>query len=798
MKILELEINNLRGIRHLELRPEGENFLISGPNGSGKSAIVDAIDFLLTGQVSRMTGPGTKGIKLKDHAPHVDFKVQDVDVRALVELNGEQFEIKRYLNKPKSLIYDDSFKEKLLPVLELASRGQHVLTRREILNYVTADSSTRGKQITNLLKLQDIEKTRSSLMKVKKSLKNDLTNVQSKLNDSESRIIGIMGTDEFSLDDILEFINENRLILGGNPLGEIKLPIMDGLKRPTISSNSPVNSDLLNKDLNNLNDFLQRYDDWNQKVTEYYWLKDSISQDVPVKNLRLTKLGLGLVEEDSCPLCDKPWDQDELKSHLEDKISKLDATSKTLNRIEEISKDAIRQVTITLNSLDEVISSCTVLELQNELNDLENWKTELLNHKELLGNDSFPKKWVYPPKITDIIQAVSDELNKTVQGPSPEDTALEKLTRLEENLKSYIYAEKNLILIEEAYSKSEILFDAFITSRNKILNDLFTDIKDKFVELYRELHMVDESDFDALLVSDGAGVDFQVEFHGKGKHPPHALHSEGHQDSMGICLYLALADKLTENYIDLIVLDDVMMSVDAPHRRKICNLLASSFKGRQFFITTHDQTWAKQLQYEGVVTSKNKVELSNWTLEEGPMANCLGDMWERINEDLKRNEVPSAAARLRRGFEEYFTLVCSSLQAPVKYKAGRQNDLGDLLNGGISAYNNLLKRAKNSANSWKKTEEFERLNEIQKYSKEVFRRTKMEQWAVNPAVHFNKWAEFTPQDFKPVVDSFYDLYTLFQCDTCGTVIHLTLIDNEPEIVKCNCGEYFWNLKDNKL
>lgn len=73
----------------------------------------------------------------------------------------------------------------------------------------------------------------------------------------------------------------------------------------------------------------------------------------------------------------------------------------------------------------------------------------------------------------------------------------------------------------------------------------------------------------------------------------------------------------------------------------------------------------------------------------------------------------------------------------------------------------------------------------------------MEKWAVNPVVHFNQWAEFTPQDFKPVVDSFCDLYTLFQCDTCGTVIHLTLIDNEPEIVKCNCGDYFWNLKGNE-
>lgn len=791
VKILKLEINNLRGIRHLELKPEGENFLISGPNGSGKSAIVDAVDFLLTGQVSRMTGPGTKGIKLKDHGPHIDSSVKDVKVSALIELNGKELEIERHLSKPKKLVYDTGFKEQLEPVLELASRGQHVLTRREILNYVTADTSTRGKQITNLLNLQDIEKTRTALMKVKKTLKSDFYNAQSNLNDAESRIIGITDLDKFDPKELLGFINENRLKLGGNPLDEIKLPIIENLKKFT-TTNSPVNSELLIKDINNLNNFLKKYRHWNTLGDEYYKLKDSFS-DAPIQNLRLTKLGLGLVKGDNCPLCDTQWDKEELKTHLENKISKLDAASKTLNRMEEIIQETTKELTITLASLDEVINNCSILGLSDELKDLEDWKEDLLNHKEKLNDDNYPK-WVKPQGIDDLLQNILDELNENVQGPTPEDTALDRLTRLEENIKSYFEAQKNLISIEKAYNKAEILFDAFITSRNKILNDLYTEIKDKFVELYRELHMVDESDFDAILISDGAGVDFQVEFHGKGKHPPHALHSEGHQDSMGICLYLALADKLTENIIDLIVLDDVMMSVDAPHRRKICNLLASFFEGRQFFITTHDQTWAKQLQYEGVVTSKNKVELSNWTLEHGPMANSLGDMWERINNDLKHNEISSAAARLRRGFEEYFTLICGALQAPVKYKASNQHELGDLLSGGISAYNKLLKKAKTSARSWGKTVELEKLEEIEKYSKDVFRRNNTEKWAVNPAVHFNKWAEFTPQDFKPVIDSFYDLYTLFQCNTCGTVIHLTLKDNEQEAVKCNCGDYLWNLK----
>ena len=204
-------------------------------------------------------------------------------------------------------------------------------------------------------------------------------------------------------------------------------------------------------------------------------------------------------------------------------------------------------------------------------------------------------------------------------------------------------------------------------------------------------------DFDALLVSQGAGVDFKVDFHGRGVNAPNALHSEGHQDTMGICLYLALAERLTKGFIDLIILDDVMMSVDAPHRREICNLLANFFKGRQFFITTHDQTWARQLQSEGVIKSKNRIEFSNWTIENGPSLNILSDIWDVIEEDLTRNDIPAAAAKLRRGSEEYFSQVCASLHAPVRFKFNGQYELGDLLNGAMSEYKSQLKHAKTAA-----------------------------------------------------------------------------------------------------
>ena len=76
MKILDMTVKDVRGIRQeINFEPEGKNVVIFGPNGTGKSAVVDAIDFLLTGDISRLAGRGTMGMSLKKHGKHIDADI---------------------------------------------------------------------------------------------------------------------------------------------------------------------------------------------------------------------------------------------------------------------------------------------------------------------------------------------------------------------------------------------------------------------------------------------------------------------------------------------------------------------------------------------------------------------------------------------------------------------------------------------------------------------------------------------------------------------------------------------------
>src|SRR5271157_4054418 len=103
MRILELEMHEVRGIRSLRITPGGKNFAVLGQNGTGKSAVIDAIDFLLTGKMSRLMGAGTAGITLKRYGPHIDADIDaDPDasyVSATVSIPGikEPIELTRRL-----------------------------------------------------------------------------------------------------------------------------------------------------------------------------------------------------------------------------------------------------------------------------------------------------------------------------------------------------------------------------------------------------------------------------------------------------------------------------------------------------------------------------------------------------------------------------------------------------------------------------------------------------------------------------------------------------------------------------
>jgi len=226
MKILELEICNVRGILHLLIEPNGRNVVIWGLNGSGKSAVVDAIDFLLTGRISRLMGEGTADISLSKHGAHIDHKPEDATVRAKIKLPAveDTIEIKRCMGNPNDIeiTCDERVKKYVEFVLWIAKRGQHVLTRGEILKYITAESGSRAKRIQDLLNISDIEDIRSVLVTVRNKADVAHRASQQSVIAAKGLVIATTAEKTYAEEQILEFVNKNRAVLDGKAISVIR------------------------------------------------------------------------------------------------------------------------------------------------------------------------------------------------------------------------------------------------------------------------------------------------------------------------------------------------------------------------------------------------------------------------------------------------------------------------------------------------------------------------------------------------------------------------------------------------
>ncbi len=819
MRILELEIDNVRGIPHLLVKPNGENFVIWGPNGSGKSAVVDAIDFLLTGRISRLTGRGTANITLTKHGPHIDHKLEDAMVRAVIQLLGSEkpIEIKRCMADTAKLECGEEETGNLKRVIALARQGLHVLSRREILKYITADSNTRAQEIQELLNIAEIEDVRKTLVKVENAFGRNLQVTEIAVGGAKGRINATVQKKSFREEKILEVVNQNREVLGGQPVAELRSTnLKRDLKPPTVvSKKDGVNVTLLDRDIENIrqviSEEIQEKTAENDKQLRGLVEKIRTNPELlrTLSRVQLIKLGMTMIDETGCcPLCDKPWPPGKLLEYLKKRLVTAQVAVKHQKQLGNLVANISNCANNTIGSLQKVIATAQVARLEDAVAILQSWLDDL---QELAVALSSPvnkyskvrfgpegvKRMLAPDEILQTLTSIESGVKAKYPESTPEQTAWDTLTRLEENLRVLESVEANEKNAGLCAKRASTLLESFLIARDKILGELYNGIRDRFVNLYRELHGDDEHKFGAKIQPEEAGLNFEVDFYGRGTHPPHALHSEGHQDSMGVCLYLALAERLTRGMIDLIILDDVVMSVDADHRRQVCHLLAKSFPDRQFLITTHDKTWANQLKSEGVVDSKGTIEFYNWCVEMGPQVSYGVDMWKRIEEDIERNDIPSASGKLRRGSEEFFGMVCDALQARVRYKLNSRWELGDFLPAAEKAYRSLLKKAKNAALSWGDQDCFERLEELDSTVGQIYTRCGAEQWSINANVHYNNWSNFTKNDFRPVLEAFEDLYGLFLCSKCGKILHVTTRELIPVAVRCNCGEVNWNLVQQK-
>jgi hypothetical protein len=811
IKLETAHIEEVRGIRKLDIDFRKEKFAISGPNGSGKSGVIDAIEFGLTGQIGRLTGRGTKGLSVTEHGPHVDkAKFPDsafVELRVFLTDLGKSVTINRRVSAPKKPKITPADNDVRAALAEIADHPEIALSRREILRFILVEPAKRAEEIQAILKLDDIGNIRGALSTAQNRLQNAQKTAAAQMQFSQDALLRHVQLATLRAADLMEAVNKRRAILGLAEFADLTADtkLDEGL---TSSVTAPgFNKVSALRDLAAASMAAEEFSTMAQSdaaaiLADLSKLEADADLFAALQRQAFVERGLELIDGPECPLCDSPWETEQhLRAHLKAKLEKSHQ-AKLLQQDLLKNGAAIAQVVVHIAALlapVHQLASVTgetgfeqqLVEWKSDLNEMQ---SKLDNVEGLTGlRDRLSQDWLNtPPAFIADLKAFTERITAR---PDQSATigAQTFLTTVQLRISDYREAIRSNKIAEIAFATAQSAYNAYCKVMDDELDALYENVKDDFSIYYRAVNDDDEPTFTAKLTPSEGRLDLDVNFYERGLFPPGAYHSEGHQDGMGVCLYLALMKRLFGDRFKFALLDDVVMSVDAGHRYQFCRLLRTHFPDTQFVITTHDRVWAEQMKSAGLVTAKTSLTFHGWTIEDGPLVASGQNVWDQITADLAKGNVGDAAGKMRRHLEFASRLLADQLGASVPFRADGNYELEELLPNSLSALKSIYGRAGDAAQSWGHTQVRDTIAARKAELSTASGAQNVERWAVNKAVHYNEWANFGRPDFEPVVVAFRELLKFFECRSCESWLYVTP-RGRPELLRCACNTVNLNLK----
>lgn len=813
IQLHKLRIEEFRGIRELELKMDGKSLVVVGPNGSGKSGVVDAIDFVLTGNVARLSGAGTGGISVAKHAPHVHQRNNPAAAKVTLEFthvqSGQVGVLTRSVKTAGQYKLEPNTPELAGAVAWAAQHSELTLSRREVIKYVNAEPGKRAQEVQALLKLDRIDETRRLLQTARNKTSTAAKTADSAIKTAEDGVKRILDLPELLASEVLTVVNKQRTVLGLAELTAVdpETDLSAGAK--TDGTQRSFNKLAAARDVEAVSNHLAEHTDLDEAATELTTALAELEADPSVldalRHRQLVEVGLPLVSEATCPLCDAAWDNAAtLREHLNNKLQRSETAAKLQQRIQTASGKVVAQLR-SLRGLIQIAQPHAVTMGQTSLqtalidwsSDIAAFESKFASLESLRGEsarlESDPA--ATPANLSADLTVLQDTID-ALPDQSATDEARSFLSVAQDRWSHLRQARATATKTAAAQKAANAVYETYNTVADAALTTLYKTVEDDFSNYYRQINADDEASFKAELEATAGKLDLEVDFYGLGMFPPMAYHSEGHQDGMGVCLYLALIGQLLKSDFRFAVLDDVVTSVDVNHRRQFCKLLKDVFPDVQFIITTHDEVWARQMVSSGLVTRGSLARFHGWTVDGGPLYGQGRDFWEKVDADLANDDVPAAAHKLRRNLEASLSDIAASIQGQVTYRGDNNYDLSAFFAAVKGRHSDLLKKAAASANSWNNDAARQQVEHLKVERAKAVLTQDGENWAINALVHNNDWATMSRADFEPVVEAckqFLDLFTCSNADCDGWLYVLGIPGQEQEL-RCSCGTFSLNLR----
>lgn len=811
IKVTRLTIEEFRGIRALTLDLDEKNYAICGPNGTGKSGIVDALEFALTGSISRLSGKGRGMVSVREHGPHVNSRGTPEKAVVTLEVTipslNKTATISRNVKNPRSPVITPNDPDVRAALAHVEQHPEFVLSRREIIKYVLAEPGERSKELQALLQLDALETTRATLLKIANATARELKPLDQARTMAGESLLRALGIADLKQESLLAAANAKRQVLDLSPLTKLEATtsIRDGLESQGEAPSQKVPKVQARADYGVASAAvaaLSGQDVQEQAFAAKAALGKLKADEKSLNNLNrdaMLKWALEYFDGHVCPVCETKWDPEHFREVVAGQRARLSEIAKEREAAEALVAPLITKLKGARQALNACIGYGPLFPVPVDVSKLIELRDVCLKRIEAL------EKFLPLADSLSALEAISADavgqqlalLGKAIEAlpePSDRDAARDYLTVGQERLETYRSAASRHTSARQKATIAQAVHEIYGRSTDVALETIFKEVEAEFRQFYRAINGDDEGDFEAQLIPSLGKLSFEVDFYGKGFFPPGAYHSEGHQDGMGLCLYLALMKHLLGGAFTFAVLDDVLMSVDTGHRREVCQLLRAKFPNTQFVLTTHDDVWLRHMKSAKLVEPKAAIEFRKWHVDHGPSEWKDSDVWAEIDGYTDKGDIRGAASLLRYYLEHLSAEICGRLGGRVEFKGDGRYELGDLLPGAIEAMRSLLKKAKAAANSWNDQVLVAAIGDQEAAFAAVAAAALVDQWQLNPAVHYNEWANLKREDFAPLVEAFKTLERQFECEACGEPFFVAYTGKTKDAFRCACSKMNRNLK----
>lgn len=415
IKLESAHIEEVRGIRKLDLDFYREKFAISGPNGSGKSGVIDAIEFGLTGNIGRLTGRGTKGLSVSEHGPHVDkTKFPDaafVMLKVFLPALGKSATITRKVNSPSKPKIEPADPDIVKVLEEIADHPEITLSRREILRFILVEPTKRSEELQTLLKLDQIGQTRSALNAAKNKLSLAQKMAAMQVGAARDALIIHLGITTLKADGVLAAVNQRRAALGLPAITELKADSKLDAGLSETAKPAEFNKQSALRDVNGLAEAVTGFpelarNDADAILAGVKELEADPAAFSALQRRSWVEKGLELVDSPECPLCDRTWDDENaLRAHLRQKLAKSEQARKTQKALAS-SGIAIAQEAVRIAGMLPSVRKLAQDEKQDEFElllgtwraDLEAFRTRMGTVDGIIGErDRLAEGWICVP-----------------------------------------------------------------------------------------------------------------------------------------------------------------------------------------------------------------------------------------------------------------------------------------------------------------------------------------------------------------------------------------------------------------